>query len=48
MKVIPPLIFLALHILHADVVDVYFELAGVVGGIYRASLDKKKAGYHRR
>ena len=43
MKAILPLILLALHILHADVVDVYFGTGGgEAKGIYRASLDTKK------
>ena len=43
MKAILPLILLTLHILHADVVDVYFGTGGgEAKGIYRASLDTKK------
>ena len=43
MKVILSLILLALHILHADVVDVYFGTGGgEAKGLYRASLDTKK------
>ena len=43
MKAVLPLIILTVHILHADVVDVYFGTGGgEAKGIYRASLDTKK------